>query len=184
MKTSIAIGALALAAVAGSANASWDGQSVLIERSFWQSGFPSTPPLATFTSNVVTVGPGVEVPGDVGEAGFAIPDLFANSLILTCNPNIGGISFADFRPTGGFNGLVFTDLDGTIGDFANATITFTDIVNGTPMVSFDADHLYVSFDGTSFLPGQRVEIAFTNVPTPGAAAILGLGGLLATRRRR
>ena len=87
----------------------------------------------------------------------------------------GGIGFADFRPTDGFNGLVFTDLDGTIGDFTSATIAFTDIVNGTPMVSFDAEHLYVSFDGISFTPGQRVEIAFTNVPTPGAAAILGLG---------
>jgi MYXO-CTERM domain-containing protein len=35
---------------------------------------------------------------------------------------------------------------------------------------------------TTFLTNQTFSLAF--VPTPGAAALLGLGGLLAARRRR
>ncbi len=208
MKTSIAIGALALAAIAGSAS-----QAL--------GGVVSSGPV---NINVGGVPPGVflnVVTGEVGTAFGGVPGFDVNlfgfgSTLTVSGPLVNGQQ----SPTGGFarlnSGLNIANLSGgvLIGNLPNM---FWQTVNagvstsspaGAPFLLNSTDN-YAGFRflneatgqvhygylrlsiGSTLATRSIIEYAYEDVagasilvPTPGAAAVLGLGGLLAARRRR
>lgn len=141
-------------------------------------------------------------------------DLGVNSVAGTLEANpAGGIEedFITFTVGAGqaINSVTLTDIVFTGGNFSTGFRLYADIGAGLEQVSsgsFGAGAIGVNYltvwdltdvgGGPSlgagsygivlaeFTPGQQYVFDITVVPTPGAAAVLGLGGLAAIRRRR
>ena len=213
MKTSIAIGALALAAIAGSANAG-------IVDSFTTAGNSSGNGFGA---------PWVNIPGSLfnqrqvarfnsagtGTASVAsgawnafLPQYNTtgspSSSVLTYRQDssfstidlsgIASMSF-DIAVTGSVTLSWFIgDPNGFIIDFPGAVISAG---SSTQTLNFSTANIDPGFD-LSAVERMQIRISaasanssisvtnftYTLVPTPGAVAVLGLGGLLAARRRR
>jgi hypothetical protein len=205
MKTSIAIGALALAAFAGSAQAAvvngtmgfvpfgspgtFVGSSLSQATSFSWGGpmhLISNPGPANFgglpnifsgaAASSVTVSSPITLPGGVVANAPAVtlnnsyPSLFT---VAFGGANIRFSSTSQSFTSSGPNSLNITfngtavDLNGIHTGTANAAMTMNFTILSGNQVNYS----------TSFATGGLV-------PAPGAAAVLGLGGLLAARRRR
>jgi hypothetical protein len=213
MKTSIAIGALALAAIAGSANAG-------IVDSFTTAG--------NSTGNGFGA-PWVNIPGSL----FNQRQVARFNSAGTGTASVAGGAWTAFLPqfntTGSSSASVLTyrqdssfstiDLSGIasmsfdiavtgsvtlswfIGDSNGAIIDFPgpftlSAGSSTQTLNFSTANIDPGFDVTAVERMQiRISAASANssisvtnftyaVPAPGAAAVLGLGGLLAARRRR
>jgi MYXO-CTERM domain-containing protein len=109
-----------------------------------------------------------------------------SEMVLSINDSIAGPAFWDYNPGTG------VDTPGTFGPstgvFANPGLfssgPFT-MASSTLYIE-----TYESFnDGGNTVQDASIasgtlRITYTPVPTPGAVALLGLGGLVATRRRR
>lgn len=98
---------------------------------------------------------------------------------LTGTPSVSHIHAA---PAGSNGGVVFGFNDAGGG----WSLSDTKVWSGLSQDNIDAlftDGLYLNFHTGAF-PGGEIRGQITLVPTPGAAAALGLGGVLATRRRR
>jgi hypothetical protein len=83
----------------------------------------------------------------------------------------------------GSNGPVLFNLP---GPFGATTYNFTDFMvmfSEAQEADFLAGNLYVNVH-TSRNPGGELRAQLNPVPTPGALALLGIGGLAAARRRR
>jgi MYXO-CTERM domain-containing protein len=85
-------------------------------------------------------------------------------------------------------GRTDTYVDGaaTAGSYLNGTAvtTGTDLITGTWGRSWFEGTLY-TFDGNDpFYHGMTPNVSISAVPAPGAVALLGLGGLVGSRRRR
>jgi uncharacterized protein (TIGR03382 family) len=99
--------------------------------------------------------------------------------------------------SGGSNTGFFPDegsatAGGTWGPASGGSSTYL-IDNGNNFVSVDGDiriEFYESYDDGNVLPhdseyvGGSVIITYTEIPAPGALALLGLAGIAGTRRRR
>lgn len=94
-----------------------------------------------------------------------------NSLIMTVN-------LATFQPDGGSMIINVLGLK-TDGSIVSVTSNF-----GTVTVNPDGNGFHWSSDTTVYPPPGIVIFDIVQSPTPGAAAALGLGGLVALRRRR
>jgi hypothetical protein len=91
----------------------------------------------------------------------------------------------------------FIGRDGTTTDvhlLVNSALIYSGTVFGyggtassgliqMPLSPGDTIDAMVGFGGNGYF-NDSTQLVFHVVPTPGAAALLGLGGLLATRRRR
>lgn len=204
MKTSIAIGALALAACAGSASAAilngtmgfvpfgtpgtFVGPTLSQATSFNWGGphLINNPGLATFGGlpNIfsgaalaaVNISSPITLPG--GVVAFAPPVTLNNSYASLFTVAFGGanIRFSSTSQTftsSGPNSLNITfrgtavDLNGVYSGIANAAMTMNFTILSGNQVNYS----------TSFATSGLI-------PTPGAATLLGLAGLLAARRRR
>lgn len=90
-----------------------------------------------------------------------------------------------------FDGFRVADINNTIPDFTGFSIQSNTAFTGQPVVSFDANHLYVNYYGLSFNPGSvrfNIETAstITAVPEPSSIALLmgGLGLIFLQKRRQ
>ncbi len=109
------------------------------------------------------------------------------SFLMTFSTPIDSISMDVIGDTGGLDGfqtvLVGFDITGTVQTgFAEASG-----IGGIENIgaSFSADTYFVAVAHGEFFDWVGIDnIKFNTVPTPGAMAVLGLGGLVAGRRRR
>lgn len=120
-----------------------------------------------------------------------------NSLFRSNNADPASIVFSNVTPiSGGFTVDVsgFLNTDGTIYWYTigqpNSSMAafFNDGVNyASGRIKFDGTLTYITANdttvGTDFYNGT-ITYQLELIPAPGAAALLGLGGLLAARRRR
>jgi MYXO-CTERM domain-containing protein len=199
MKTSMAIGALALAAIAGSANADIVTGPGTGSNCITLEG--STPTTITYfgytdgswAGNLRRFSIGVYLASPIGQPAAA----YATPVSLIEYSTNAGSSWATYNmgspntlldPGYGFGSLPmgpdvnfgFPGLSPVgVGNFR---VRVTLDANPTELIN-DRRVLTVLSYSTSFGGGQNTRSSLV-VPTPGAAALLGLGGLLAARRRR
>jgi hypothetical protein len=175
VKNLVAIGALALAAMAGSANATLIG-------GFNSDIDPTNNNWINFSADRVTSAPldGFAVFPTEGARFLRFNELTSTRCVASL---LAGdvITFDYFVPAGGF--LVFDAFPGqenlvsfgsTGGQWATATWTVP-LSTTFPAASFEI------IAGTTSVGLDNVRL---NVPAPGAGALLGLGSLMVSRRRR
>jgi len=78
------------------------------------------------------------------------------------------ISFAhggNFSPTA-FNGFAISDVSGSINPFRSFSLVSNTAVSGTPILSFDSNHLYVNWAGLNFNRGELVFSVGSLAPRP------------------
>ncbi|MGB2831736.1 MAG: PEP-CTERM sorting domain-containing protein [Methylotenera sp.] len=173
---------------ASNANAGiFDGKSLQL-----QYFFPDlSSPRIVSSNGTYTVGPGIEVPIIINNAlGSNIGNLDFQSDGFTINFTLGPTSFAPSV----FSGFRITDINETIGPFATFTLGTNTGLIGSPVLTFDANNLFVNLQGLSFRPGstQFNVTAGPFVPPPAVPepetyamllAGLGLMGFVARRRK-
>ena len=169
---------LAIASVAGLALAATDNAQTVVDLS--GQGIQGTP---------MQVGSGVASGGITG-IGFDIS-------VSTVDPSWADEVIIDISGPSGFSFRGAGANSNFSGDPVNADLTFgwgptagTFSFSGTASVSGDAGTYNISaFDAFDDFPGSDNAVflegsSITLIPAPGAAALLGMGGLVATRRRR
>jgi hypothetical protein len=94
-------------------------------------------------------------------------------------------------PGGAFNISAVTLTIGGIEYFADTIIAFTygfDPVVGSEVNAIDGNQFTCTYFGTTgmnpLVPDMSLTLGWSTIPSPGAAALLGLSGLMASRRRR
>lgn len=139
------------------------------------------------------------ITGGIGGAG----DVISNGQSFTFNIDMTGyqdlvVSFATRGTSTGFNnnqlawsidGVNFTDFgpswDGRPTSFFVVT---RDLSSVDALDNASSVYIRITVDGATSAAGNNrfdnVQFNATPIPAPGAAVLLGLGGLLATRRRR
>jgi hypothetical protein len=114
-----------------------------------------------------------------------------------------GVSLFFFNPGAAFNipsgtfwaGMTFDDNTGATGATAAQLNNLGQGVFNPPVIGSSADQIFVTTGAGSFLaanpagatqtiPGSVANLGWEFVPAPGTLALLGLGGLMAARRRR
>lgn len=84
-----------------------------------------------------------------------------------------------------FNGFHFFDVLNAIPSITNVAIAATNNFAFTPGgISFDADNIFLNFQGLSVLPDSALTLAVSFVPEPMSAALLGIGLFALARSRR
>ena len=134
-------------------------------------------------------------------SGVEISDVVDGLGSIDFSGNQFTVSFShsgSFSPTE-FNGFVISDLAANINPFTAFTLISNTGVSGTPVLSFDSNHLYVNWEGLNYTRGDlvfSVESAIPNpistfsptispVPEPDTYAILLVGlGLVGYSARR
>jgi hypothetical protein len=124
-------------------------------------------------SGPLTINPGTFPGGAPGGATSTIPNAFGQVIMFT-NPYIytGGNLLVEIRHTG-----------------SNITNPLNSFLDAIPTTAPGYGTAYWSATATTFAATTGAQATFTvtnlvTIPAPGAAAVLGLGGLLAARRRR
>lgn len=139
----------------------------------------------TFFNADGTVGPGYGTPGSCL---YAVPFTITTvgitsaslSLEFAVDDYLGDQPFGGGNPAGLYVNGISTGYDG--GNYASPTIT---VQNITGMVSTGTNYLYLyQRDAGVLVSGLIFSATITVTPAPGAAAMLGLGALAVTRRRR
>ncbi len=209
MKTSIAIGALALAAIAGSANAGIVDPFTTAQTSggagaTWLS-IPSSlfaeRQFQRFNNATATLGSGAWT---MGANQFSTPTQNGASYLNYRQDSVGStinlsaiasMSF-DITVTGSVdlnwyledangNNLIQAGALVSVSGTGTQTLNFSTATEAWPGFDLSAvTGMSVRFTGISAGESATVTNFTYVVPTPGAAALLGLGGLLAARRRR
>jgi MYXO-CTERM domain-containing protein len=199
MKTSIAIGALALAAIAGSANAAIvTGPGIGTDCLTMEGSTSTTITYSGYTDgswagNLRRFSIGVYLASPVSQPAAA----YATPVSLVQYSTNAGLSWTTYNmgspntlldPGYGFGALPL----GPEVNFGFPGLSPVGVGNFRVRVTLDANPaelidgrrvLTVLSYSTSFGGGTNTRSSLV-VPTPGAAAVLGLGGLLAARRRR
>jgi len=169
-----------VAAVLMSGNASatlFDGQTVN-----YQYYFPvlSNPYPSADNGNKV-VGPGIEVNNIADDLGTL--DISDTNLLISFN------NYSSWVPAT-FNGFEITDILATIPDFTSVLINPATNMAGfdSSRITFDADHIWVNWQGLGFDKATVVSLDVTGsstVPEPSTLLLLGAGlaGVGIVRRR-
>ena len=136
--------AVCMGSVTSIANAGvFDGHTVN-----YQYYFPNlSTPYASAGNGDYLVDTGVEISNVVDD--FGTIDFSGDKFV---------ISFAhggNFSPTA-FNGFAISDVSASINPFTSFSLVSNTAVSGTPILSFDANHLYVNWAGLNFNRGELV----------------------------
>ena len=99
-------------------------------------------------------------------------DISYDAVYLSENPHSEMIEISGIKEPGGNNLINSVEV---LGDLANFSTVSTDGFN----ITFEALSVKIAQHG-----GNTVSIVWTQVPAPGALALLGVAGLLGARRRR
>jgi hypothetical protein len=87
-----------------------------------------------------------------------------------------------------FNGFKLFDATDQLADFASVSFNSGSGYTGsnTPVVSWDADNIWVNFSNKIQAPGSYITFNVATVPEPSTASLLALGlvGIAAVCRRR
>lgn len=165
-----------LSVFASSANAGiFDAQSLQ-----FQYYFPDlSSPYSSSSNGTFAVGAGVEIAN--------IADDRAN-LDLQSNGFTANFTDTSIWNGSAFNGFRITDINGTIDPFTSFTLGTNTALNGSPVLTFDANNLYVNWQGLGFVPGEvQFNVNVAAVPEPETYAMmlagLGLMGFVARRRK-
>lgn len=146
--------AICLGSVTSIANAGvFDGHTVN-----YQYYLPNlSTPYASAGNGDYRVDTGVEIANVVD--GFGTLDFSGDEFV---------ISFAhggNFSPTA-FNGFAISDVSASINPFTSFSLVSNTAVSGTPILSFDANHLYVNWAGLNFNQGELVFSVSSLAPHP------------------
>ncbi len=124
----------------------------------YQYYFPNlSTPYASAGNGDYLVDTGVEISNVVD--GFGTLDFSGDEFV---------ISFAhggNFSPTA-FNGFAISDVSASINPFTSFSLVSNTAVSGTPILSFDANHLYVNWAGLNFNRGELVFSVSSLAPLP------------------
>jgi len=174
------------AALPAAQAATLDGETVRIDRLFFDSE------TVRDTSGDVVVGSGVEYT-------WEFLDVDVSDTFFTVSVNVGNAIFAEVQAgPGPFNGFSLTDSLEGFGPFSSAVLTSTGLQAGTPIVSFDAESVFLNLSGAFFGPapgsafvGEIARVDFTigdptviPLPAGGVLLVTGLGAFFGLRRRR
>ena len=139
--------------------------------------FPTTSTVFSGPVNSV-VGPGVELPNFAGLANIDISDTNV-TITLTRNANVNTVAF---------DGIRFTDVNGTIPQFTNVILNPATNYAGFDVsrITFSTTDIFVNLANLPGLSGQLISIDFeggtSSVPEPGTAGLILLGtSVLAAR---
>lgn len=177
--------ASALAALAFNANAGiFDGKSVKFQYYLPDLSYP----YSGASNGTFAVGEGVEILNLVDN--FGTLDIQSNGFTAHFYGAID-IYGTDFDHSYIFNGFRITDVYGVIDAFSSFSIIGNTDLVGTPMLTFDADNLWVNWGNTSMPRAGDVQFAVNvaaPVPEPETYAMmlagLGLLGIVARRRKQ
>jgi hypothetical protein len=192
MKTSIAIGALALAGLAGSANAQ-------ITMAQWRAN-----PVQNVGDFTITLNATSTLANDVRIDFVDLGSPFDRFQVVPSRSPSAGIPNGTLNYTLAFNaaavsaGKYFYHASIDSNEIGTISLTTTIVEPNVLLVTSGnlqqapVPGFFTSLTVTNTLnnnPATTVQNSFNNtffwqIPTPGAAALLGLGGLLAARRRR
>ena len=170
---------LAMSASGASAGL-FDGQTLRFEYHFPQLGTlyvesATVPPHGNYV-----VGPAVEILDFASAIGSL--DLQSDGFTATF---VRSGTFGNGGGTATYNGIVISDILGALPAFSSLSVVSNTAVTGGPLVSFDADNLYINWVGMPFQNGSVV-FAVTAIPEPSSFALLfaglGLLGFVAKRR--
>jgi hypothetical protein len=143
--------------------------------------FPSLGAVWNVNTHDLVVGPGVEI------SNFPVGDPRTNVDVSDTNIFVTYNSSATWTPAA-FNGFHIFDLFGSIPDFTAVSINpITNLTGfGDARITFDADNIWVDWNGLSFDSETIVSLDVEAVPEPGTLLLLGTGiaGLAARRRQR
>ena len=138
---------------------------------------------SVYNTRDVTVGSGVETSFFTGQTTFDV-DLADSQVALN------NFRFASTFTPSSFNGLRFYDYTGTIDAFTGFSIASTNMIGlDSSRLSFDANNLYVNWQGLNFDTNTFVNLdvngASSPVPEPATMTLFGMGafGLIARYRR-
>ena len=153
--------------------------------------YPDTSSVYNGNSYLVTVGPGVEIPGILsGDQIGASVDLSDTNIFIKFLRGEGSFT------SSAFNGPHIYDSQGVIDPFTSVTINSVTDLPGFDFsrISFDADNIYINFSGlpldASTNPVVSIDLngAPSNgaVPEPATMLLFGIGGIATAfvRRRR
>jgi len=150
-----------------------DGQTVRLTYEFPNVG-------TVLDTRDVVVGPGVEAPNFLASDPRTNVDFSDTNIYITYNSTATWTSVA-------FNGFHVFDLFGTIPAFLSVTINGATTLAGldASRITFDADNIFVNWQGLSFNNETIVSLDVAAVPEPPTLLLVGGGILgLAARRRR
>lgn len=157
----------------------FDGQTVNYQYYFSDL----TAPYFTAGNGNYLVDFGTEVSNVVD--GYGTMDFSGNSFVISF---IHGSSFSPAP----FNGFIISDIFSAMDSFTSFNLIANTSMLGTPSLSYDADHLYVNWQGLNFGGGNLVftvnsdTVTTDPIPEPETHAMLivGLGLVGYTLRRR
>jgi hypothetical protein len=172
--------ALALIAAAGSANA----DILDVNIGTWQAVGGYTNPGNTSVTIALPAGTQITNIEWIDLTFTAQGASWVSELVLSVNDSVAGTGgFWDFNPGVG------NDAPGTYGPlsgtFANPGLfssgPFTMATNSLYIESYDS---FNDAGTDAIVANGTLRVTYTPIPAPGAAALLGLGGLVVARRRR
>lgn len=171
-----------LAAVAGLLLASASAHAALLNGQTVQETWVYADLLSNIGSDTAVAGAGVEFSNFLSDGVTSI-DFSDTNIRFGFLYNGGSFS------TASFNGFETFDLNSTIPDFTSVSINAATNMAGldASRISFDANHIWVNFQGLSFGTSTVVSLdintAASAVPEPSTLALLSLG-MAAWRLRR
>ncbi len=119
-------------------------------------------------------------------AGNTVPNLVdgIGTLDIQSNGFVANFNTNSSFTSSGFNGFRITDINGDIDAFTSFTLVSNTSLGGNPVLTFDANNLYVNWQGLGIQPGQ-VQFAVNAVPEPETYVMMMAGlGLVGTFTRR